>query len=103
MFGWLAVPASVETDVDQLIAPLEALAMLQRDLDVRLRDGGVGSLQETLATRDRLLRALGGVSDTELREVRTAVAEMHSRLTVLAGHLTALRRLLERWPRATGA
>jgi hypothetical protein len=83
-------------DVDRLIAPLEALAILRRDLDVRLHDGGVGSVRGALETYDRLMRGLASVSDSELQEAHARIDALRARLMTLSEHLAALRGLVER-------
>jgi hypothetical protein len=96
MIGWLAATARADGSVDRLIAPLEALAILRRDLDVRLHDGGVGSVRGAIEAHDRLLRALASVSESELQEARARIDAMRARLTTLSDHLAALRGLVER-------
>jgi len=99
MFAWLAAAPRPEGGIDQLIAPLEALAVLRRDLDVRLHAAGGGSVEAVLEARRRLLRALQSVSQAELREGQGAVDEMRAHLTRLAAHLAELRALHDRMSR----
>ena len=93
MWTWLARAPTVAGDLGSLVASLEGLAVLRRDLDARLASHGVGSVAQASALGERLVTVLAGIDAEELERARATVAKLEGRLRLLTDRLDALREI----------
>jgi len=84
-----SLPADVARDA-------EFVVRYRAEIERRMASGGVGSMAEAFTLVERLRRALGGISATELEWTRARVDRVIGEIEAHAAELATVRQLKRR-------